>query len=155
VNIESGSADCFVASAVRFPRKTIEKEAGYSTFLVWRGYDEVVLDEAVRGGEAKNAPARHALRNGTWHRFISSICSAIFRSLRYIQRHERFGYCAKLLRRLACCANLIALSPVEKVDQIMLRSAPHEYSVNRGNVTVILVGEFRVVVHADRVPVSQ
>ena len=96
--MESPSAACFVASAVRFPRKAIEKEAGYSTFLVWRGYRVDVLDEPVRGGEAKNAPARHALRNGAWHRFISSICSAIFRSLRYIQRHERLGYCAKLLR---------------------------------------------------------
>jgi hypothetical protein len=102
-----------------------------------------------------NAPALHAPGNGAKYRFISSICSPTFRSLRYIQRQERLGYWAKLLRRLACCANLIALSPVEKVDQIMLRSAPHEYSVNRGNITVILIGEFRVVVHADRVPVSQ
>jgi hypothetical protein len=98
---------------------------------------------------------RHAPQIGGWHRFISSICSPIFRSYGYIQRQELLGYCAKLLRRLACCANLIALRPVEKVDQIILRSAPQEYSVNRGNVTVILVGEFRVVVHADRVPVSQ
>jgi hypothetical protein len=65
VNIESGSADCFVASAVRFPRKTIEKEERHSNFLVWRVYGVDVLDEAVRGGEAKNVPARHALRNGS------------------------------------------------------------------------------------------
>jgi len=71
VNIESRSADCFVASAVRFPRKTIDKEEGYFTFLAWRGYRVDVLDEAERDGEAKNAPARHALRYGSWHIFLS------------------------------------------------------------------------------------
>jgi hypothetical protein len=55
------------------------------------------------------------------------------------------GYWAKLFGRLARHANLIALRPVEKLDQIVLRSDPHEYSVNRSNVTVILVGEFRIV----------
>jgi len=39
---------------------------GHSTFLVWRVYDIDMLDEAVRDGEAKNAPARHPPRNGSW-----------------------------------------------------------------------------------------
>jgi hypothetical protein len=54
----------FSPSAVRFPRKTIEKVEGHSTFLVWLVYGVDVLDEAVRGGEAKNAPARHAPQDG-------------------------------------------------------------------------------------------
>ena len=70
MNIESGSADCFVASAVLFPRKTIEKEEGHSTFLAWRIEGVDVSDEAVRDGESKNASARDPPRNGSGPFFL-------------------------------------------------------------------------------------
>jgi hypothetical protein len=59
VNIESRSADCFVASAVRFPRKNLEKKEDHSTCLVLRVYGLDVLDEAGRGGgEERAGPSR-------------------------------------------------------------------------------------------------
>jgi hypothetical protein len=62
---------------------------------------------------------------------------------------------AKLLRRLASCANLIVLRPIEKPNQVILRPAPHKYAINWSNITVVLVAELWVAVHADRVPISE
>ena len=49
----------------------MKKKEDHSTCLVWRVYGLDVLDEAVRDGEAKNAPDRHAPGAGSGHLFIS------------------------------------------------------------------------------------
>ena len=60
-----------------------------------------------------------------------------------------------MLGRLASRPNLIMLRPIEKSQQIILSPTPCKNAVNRTNITVVLVGELRVVVHADGVPISE
>ena len=70
MNIESGSADCLVARAVRFPRKTFQTETGAfyvfgpggSKSLVRRTRARGEDDDESSAGLGTGEPARHAPR---------------------------------------------------------------------------------------------